>query len=419
MKVLHLAPHLGGGVGKAHAAMAEAAMGLSPRAAIPVHHDYALLEPPRDLGYADRIRKAGCALHIAPELDQLAALAADADIVQVEWWNHPRLYNLLVTNRLPDMRLVTWLHISGLVIPLVPPSLVALADQTLFTSPCSFGAENLRAAILDRPQSFGVVNSGFGLDDPADDKRRVDAPLRFGYLGTLDFLKMHPDFFDFVDAVEPDIRVHLWGRYDRDGDVAKRAAAMRFPNRIRFEGYTSDPAQVLSQLDVFIYLLAPDHYGTAENALVEAMSTGVVPIVFANPAESYIVKNRQTGYVVDSRTAFVSIIESLIRDPGQLVPIRSAARAEVSRHFSPTLSVLALHSVYDDVMRQPKRRRDFAAALGRDARAWFLSSLSTSESADLAGARLLSHVASKGSLGHFRSCFPQDKSLETLGRRAG
>ena len=130
MKVLHIAPHLGGGVGKAHATLTEA----ERQSGAPVRRSYVLLEAPRDPTYAERVRAAGCALHVTPEPDRLVALAAEADIVQIEWWNHPRLYGLLAAETLPALRLVLWTHISGLAAPLIPKALAATADHVLFLS---------------------------------------------------------------------------------------------------------------------------------------------------------------------------------------------------------------------------------------------------------------------------------------------
>lgn len=409
MKVLHITPHLGGGVGKAHAALMEAAREAPGDR---VAHSYALLEAPIDRSYFERIRAAGCAMTVAPGCDDLQALAAAADIVQVEWWNHPRLYNLLATDGLPAVRLVTWLHISGLASPLVPPRLVELSDQTLFSSSCSFGAENLRGAILRRPDGFGLVPSGFGFGPVRRPARRPGAPLRFGYLGTVDFGKMHPEFFDFIDAVAGDIRVDLWGAYAPDGEAMRRAAAMRHPHRVAFRGYTDDPARVLSETDVFVYLLQPDHYGTGENALVEAMSSGAVPLILANPAENAIVEHGRTGLIVRDKAEFAATVDGLLADPGRLRRLRAAAVATAERHHSPAASLRMLHAAYDAALRWPKRQRDFAAALGLDAQSWFLSSLARGgDFAHPGERRFLSRVAAKGTLGHFLACIPNDRSL--------
>ena len=52
-----------------------------------------------------------------------------------------------------------------------------------------------------------------------------------------------------------------------------------------FRGYTTDVASELRAINVMAYLLNPQHYGTAENALLEAMTMGIVPVVLDNPAE--------------------------------------------------------------------------------------------------------------------------------------
>lgn len=406
MKVLHIAPHLGGGVGKAHATLTEA----ERQSGASVRRSYVLLEAPRDPTYAERVRAAGCALHVAPDPDRLAALAAEADIVQIEWWNHPRLYGLLAAETLPALRLVLWTHISGLAAPLIPKALAATADHVLFTSPCSLDAPNLKAEIRARPASFGVANSGFGFDGILRRDRAPGAPLRCGYIGTLDFLKLHPQLFAFLDAVESPVHLGLWGHHDPEGPVAAAAAAMRQPGRVRFEGYTDAPAQVLAGLDLFVYLLAPGHYGTGENALVEAMSAGAVPIVWGNPAEAAIVSDGETGRVVRSGEAFAACLAELSAAPARLARLSAAARIEAARRRSPAATATALAEAYRAVLPTPKRARPFREILGPDARAWFESSVA--ELMSEGAARLVASLAAaKGSLAHFRACFPADPSL--------
>ncbi|MFG1425615.1 glycosyltransferase [Roseixanthobacter glucoisosaccharinicivorans] len=418
MNILHIAPHLGGGVGKAHAALAEAALarvdGAGRGAA---RHWFALLERPRDTHFVERVRAAGCPVIIAPDPRELAGLVAGADIVQVEWWNHPRLYALLATNALPAMRLAAWVHISGLAPPLIPAGLATCADKVLFTSPCSLKAANLAAALSARPQAFGVVNSGFGFDAPP--RPRHPAPtVRMGYLGTLDFIKLHPGFFDMVDAVTHDIRVSLWGTLDPTGEVAARAAAMRHPERVRFEGYASDPRAVLGAIDLFLYPLNPQHYGTGENALVEAMSAGAVPLVWDNPAEAAIVTHDRNGFIANSIEAGAALIERAAGNPERLLRMGAVGARDVARTHAPATSLNQFARHYTDLMEKPPRQRDFAGAFGTDGRAWFLSTLRARTDAaggeDAAASRFFCGRAEKGSLGHFRSCLPDDASLDTF-----
>lgn len=414
MNILHIAAHLGGGVGKAHAALAETAAAGRGRVRR-TRHTYALLEAPRDTAYAERIAMAGGRIVVTPGPGQLAELIETADIVQVEWWNHPRLYALLATLPLPAMRLALWVHISGLAPPLLPTGLVALADQTLFTSACSLAAPNLQPLIAERPEAFEVANSGYGF--PAPDRNACPTgQLKYGYLGTLDFIKMHPGVFDVIDAVESDIRVSFFGHLDPTGEVAARAAAMKHPGRVRFEGYAADPQAVLGKLDVFLYLLAPGHYGTAENALVEAMSVGAAPIVWNNPAETGIVRDGRNGLVVDDLATCAALIDWTRRNPRRVAKLGAKGMYDMAQTRTPAVALRTFARTYAALAGQPRRNRDFAAALGRDSRTWFLSTLRAEDGARAqdtrtGDCRLFSDMASKGSLGHFRTCFPDDASL--------
>ena len=80
-------------------------------------------------------------------------------------------------------------------------------------------------------------------------------------------------------------------------------------------GPTSDPKAALADADIFFYPLQRDHYGTAENALVEAMSLGLAALVLDNPAEKAIVHDGKTGFVASSIEEISSLLEMLLLLP--------------------------------------------------------------------------------------------------------
>jgi glycosyltransferase involved in cell wall biosynthesis len=293
MRILHVTPHLGGGVGKAHAALS---------AVLPeiVQQTFILLEAPRERRYIDMIEAAGARVLVADNLAHVAAMARESDIVQFEFWNHPRMFECLARAELPAMRSVFWSHISGIARPLIQPALVAEATRFVFTTEASLASASVAALRREAHKRVSVINSGFGFPDAAPRIARGRVP-GVAYLGTVDFAKMHPGFFDAIDALGDDsVRVAVWGEVDPQGAVVARANAMRHPGRVEFRGRTSDPAAALASTDIFFYPLQRNHYGTAENALVEAMSLGLAPLVLDNPAEKAIVRDGQTGFVASS-----------------------------------------------------------------------------------------------------------------------
>jgi hypothetical protein len=413
MKVLHITPHLGGGVGKAHAAIQGATDPAVGRA-------YYLLEEPRDRRYADLVEQAGGRLHHAGQGVSLAHLIEDADIVQIEWWNHPRLYHLLATAELPPMRSLFWAHVSGLFAPYIPAGLIAAAGRFVFTSPCSLRAPEIATLPGAVRARLGVVGSGFGFEDgrTADEMSASETSAAVAYLGTVDFVKMHPAFFDIADAVDhPDIRVSVWGGFDPGGEPARRARAMRHPERVRLEGQTADPRAALQAAGIFFYPLREDHYGTAENALIEAMSLGLVPVVLANPAEKAIVTDGVDGVVAVDPADMAARLGHLLAEPEERARLSAAARATARDRYQPRRSAGLLEEHYRALMGEPKTRIDFAGLLGSEPADWFLST----QQRDRAGGEGRMFAAggglSKGSIDHFLATFPDDPGLLALAAR--
>lgn len=410
MKVLHVTPHLGGGVGKAHAAM---------RGVLPAEVDqtFVLLEEPRDRRYVQLIENGGAQVLVADGLDQVAHLAGRADIVQFEFWNHPRLFECLARCEFPTIRSVFWSHISGVSKPLIPPGLMEGAMRFVFTTSASL--DNASLAVLSEAalSRLAVINSGFGFPGT---ERRVsvrDKKPAIAYLGTVDFVKMHPGFFDAIDRLTgDDVRVSVWGAIDPSGPVAARARAMRHPERVEFRGETAASAAALSDADIFFYPLQPDHYGTAENALIEAMSLGLVPVVLNNAAEMAIIRDGETGFVARSIEESASLLQMLLSSPDLRERVSRNAVNQIAETRTPDQSVRDFMIVWLGMLSKSPTHCDFRAAIGDSPADWFVATQclpgATWKSPMWKGAQ----QAAKGTLAHFESVFAGDASLARLRR---
>ena len=408
MKVLHVTPHLGGGVGKAHAAI---------RGVLPVQVDqtFVLLEHPRDRRYVKLIEDGGARVIVANGLDQVAHLAGRADIVQFEFWNHPRLLECLASCEFPAIRSVFWSHISGVSKPLIPPGLMEEAMRFVFTTSASLDNTSLALLSEDAQSRLAVINSGFGI--PGAERR---APMRnrkpaIAYLGTVDFVKMHPGFFDAIDRLTgDDVRVSIWGAIDLSGPVAARARAMRHPERVEFCGETAEPTAALSSASIFFYPLQPDHYGTAENALIEAMSLGLVPVVLNNAAEMAIIRDGETGFIARSIEESASLLQMLLSSPDMRERVSRNAVDQIAETRTPDQSVLDFMIVWLGMLSKSPNHCDFRAAIGDCPADWFVATQclpgATWKSAKWKNAQ----QPSKGTLAHFESVFAGDVSLARL-----
>ncbi|MBC7314651.1 MAG: glycosyltransferase, partial [Rhizobium sp.] len=335
------------------------------------------------------------------------------------------LYHLLAASFLPPMRSLFWAHVSGLFAPYIPTGLFAAAGRFLFTSPCSLQAPEIVALPDDVRARLGVVGSGFGFEDGApgnDPGQAGETSAAVAYLGTVDFVKMHPAFFDIIDAVDnPDIRVSVWGGFDPQGEPAARTRAMRHPERVRLEGQTTDPRAALQAAGIFIYPLREDHYGTAENALIEAMSLGLVPVVLANPAEKAIVTDGVNGVVAVDPADMAARLGRLRAEPEERVRLSAAAQATARERYQPRRSADLLEEHYRALMAEPKMKTDFASLLGAGPADWFLSTQQRDGSGGQARMFASGGVLSKGSIDHFLAIFPDDPGLLALsgGRPVG
>jgi len=421
IQLLHITAHLGGGVGKI---LSRLVKGSKPKRDS-IRHTIICLDRPEKDQFVEYVRSYGVQLLVCPSQELLRCEIIKADVVQLEWWHHPVVANWLCSGELPPMRLVVWSHVSGLHPPEIPPAFLKEPHRFLFTSPCSW--EHPRLAVLgsEARQRVDTVFSSGGFDDLPDPPLRLpNEPLRVGYVGTLNFAKLHPRILDFLAAVDlPGFRLSLVGDPTTGVDLLNQATIRGIAERLDMRGYTTNVAAELAQFNVFAYLLNPLHYGTTENALLEAMAMGVVPIVLDNPAERYLVRHGETGLVVDSPATFAHALAYLSAQPEERFRLSTNASREIRERFSIQRTASALLSHYQAVLEEKKWPFDFRPVFGTTPADWFRACQGEDawrfpEDEVPEELRLMSvqgshylYEKTKSSVFHYRDVYPDDQRL--------
>jgi len=412
VRICHLLPHLGGGVGKAMTALVESteSMGFS--------HKFILFESPIKKQFYDKIIEMGCEIYVTPDDQTTNKLIFEADIVQLEWWSHPATFKFLCERYLPEMRLLVWCHVSGLHFPFIPTKLIQLANKFLFTSKCSFQAENISVLSEKEKARLGVVSSGVGasVDNEPVTERSQEKPC-FGYMGSINPSKIHPQFVQYLSAVELDnFNVHVWGDDFYKEALMSQCWEQGKPDLIKFHGYTTNPYEVLKSIDVFIYLLNPLHYGTAENVLLEAMSMGAVPLVMNNSAETAIVEHARTGFVVDGPKEFAETIQCLTERPQERKRVANNASAAIAKHYTSAIMAQDMRIHYNELLTLPKQDIAFNEALGKEPCDWYQACREYLLDDEGKGTEQNDEQfeQTKGSIKHFLDYFPDDLALRNL-----
>ena len=321
LRVLHVIERLQRG-GPLQALIAEKKR--SRRPSVITHHIVSLKTADRRA--CDQAAAAGIAGTSAPDSMQLQNLIAEADIVQVHFWNSPDIHAFLASG-MPPVRLLLWCHVNGLAPPhIIPKTLLDRSDLVVATA----------ASTLNLPVFRSADPARVCLVQGAADFTRISriAPVAHegfyvGYIGTIDFTKLHSAYIPMCAAVNiPAVHFLLCGKGGATQELKRQARELGILERLEFHDYVDDIKPVLARLDVFGYPLRENSFATAELSLQEAMYAGIPPVVFANDGPNQLVTDRKTGRVVRSETEYVAAIEWLYRNPAKRQLLgRNAARA--------------------------------------------------------------------------------------------
>lgn len=417
--IVHIAPHYGGGVGRALESVSRI---KNLENGTPLRHIFISLEIPDREAALARIKKNGADVIIAPSTNSLHATIMEADVLQLEWWNHPALFNALTAIPPVVTKTILWSHQSGTVTPIIPAQLIEISNKIVFTAPCSLRSERYRGAINSFPSKFDVISSAAGCEELPRTVRteNYNKKLRYGYVGTLSYSKLHNEFVELIASVnEPKFVIEVYGDEVNKQDLKNKCAAIGRDDLLQFKGYKEDIITELQKLDVLIYLLNPRHYGTAENALIEAMAMGVVPVVMGNQAEMDIVADRSTGFIVRKPEDLSQAIEKINTNRRLLAEMSENASSTVRSKYTFKRLETKFKKLYNTILEDAASEISFRDVLGANPSDWFLSVQGESEIFGERGEIFISpdglkqefYDETKGSVFHYLKYFSGDEIL--------
>ncbi len=353
--ILHLLPHSGGGVGTVLRAILEAEL----KQHLPVVSSIASLEL-----LNERTRYQCNKLGIAwsdciadkedPEI--LNALFKTADIVLLHWWNHPLLMRLLFQG-LPPSRLILWSHVNGFYAPQAFfPQLFELPDLFIFATQASFGAPLVQELPKDLKRKLRVVRSCAGIPEEANTPYTKKAPFQFGYIGTVEPSKMHPEFLKLCASAKIQAQCIVAGGPSQDA-LRSHAKKLKIENQFEILGPVEDAANLFRRLHAFAYPLNPKHYGSGEQVLIEAMAFGAVPVVLDNPPERALIRHGQTGLIANTTEEFTAALRFLSEHPVERNKLAAAGRQFVLKECDIQFSSDAFHELYGETLSFSKTTR--------------------------------------------------------------
>lgn len=305
-------------------------------------------------------KKAGLDVLRNPGSDRISEEIIEADIVQLHFWNNPTLNDFLRSDW-PSMRLLIWLKVFGDHAPqVVTKKLIQHSDFVLATSPLT-----LKLPVFDKLLAEEKADFIYGMADWSrlkDVQPRDHEPFNVGYIGTVNYTKMHPQFVRMSAGISiPNVRFIVCGG-GIERELAEEADSMNTAERFEFRGYVENIRSVLETLDVFGYPLCEDTYATSEKSIQEAMYAGVPPVVFSHGGCGDLVQHEKTGLVINSEKEYSEAIEFLYHNPEFRLQLGRNASEYARQVFDSEKAVLKMHDVYERMMVQSKRKRTWRSS---------------------------------------------------------
>lgn len=417
--ILHITAHMGGGVGKVLSGVCS----FENQNKSEYKHKIIMLEAPEKLNFIDYCKSNGVECLVLSDFTEIAKQMEQVDIVELEWWQHPKFAEFIANFPTVPVNLVIWSHISGCNYPCLPAKFLSMPDKFIFTSRYSY--DNPYWDEVDRQfvkNHCAMINSSGGFEHIYANKKQQHDGFNIGYIGTQSFVKINPSFVDYCNKVSDMLNVKfiMVGDKTNQAGILLEAEKYNIAENFEFVDYVSDVSHEFSRFDVFGYILNPTHFGTTENVLLEAMAASLPVVCLNHCAEQYLIRHNETGLLVNNMDEYAKAIKYLYNHPETRQRLGNNAREFVLKNFSVEKTVQKLHQVYDDVLDTDKKTYNFANVFGKAPYEWFLACLTPDEQEyfsennveKIKNCRIILKEENKSSVAHFTRNYPNDSVLQ-------
>lgn len=353
---MHITPHLGTGVGTV-------TLEYLKNEVIRNNHTHRVLALDSINAQAKKILNNLNIQHqdcLFKSLSMIQDAISAADIVLIHWWNHPLLSTFLMSETLPECRLILWCHISGIEAPNnLTLNTLKYPDQFIFTTPMSFRSKYIeRLSSLEKQKLENIWSTG-GVERLSFLKPSSHDGIIIGYIGNLDFTKLNPGFISLCEMVEDKTVKFVVIGGPVNTQLINQARNSSIANRIEFTGYISEEEKWkhLSTFDIFGYPLAPHHFGSCDQSIQEAMAAKVPVVVLDNPMESYMVKNNQTGLVCKTYAEYANALNLLIKNKGLRDTLGANAKEFAYSEYSISRAAERWDQAFNKLLSTPKTKK--------------------------------------------------------------
>lgn len=417
-KILHIAAHLGTGVGKAISGLTE---GLNEF----YENEVLILEPAIQDRFVKVCENNGVKVTLATCVEDIKAHVEYADYVIFNWWGHPLSLKVFQALKQTKARVFLWSHSNGWFYPYISPEFVDVFDGGLFTSACSFENENWtpeqRKRIAENSEEvYGIGNFRASKIVSKENYDRGNEII-LGYTGTVNYNKMSLEFPRICSEIKarvPNVVFKFFGAYDEETYNSFIEYDESLKDCVRFEGFVTDIDKQLLALDIYCYPLGKENFATTDNTMVEAMSAGLPIVVFNNPSERSAITHNVDGLIADTTEEFIQHIVDLCHNPERAEELGRGARYTAVNRYESTLNVARCVTYLEKYGQSEKTTHDFLSVVGETAGENYLYFVNMTKEEYIEKAKkgeLLTILRgeTKGSLKHYLNYY-SDEILEEL-----
>lgn len=365
MAILHIAVHLGGGAGKA-------IVGISGAGDTIV-----LLEEPKRIYWFHKAKQKGIRVIVVPGAAELEDLIRESDIIVINWWGHPLMIRFVTGLADIYCRLALYCHVNGCVYPYLPFSFLNEFDAILFTTPFSYENPLWTSHEKKIIQDKSTVVYGMGDFEPEQlsprDSYKKKNPFEVGYIGTINYAKLNPEFVRYCEAAADqieNIKFVLAG--DIADDVRRDIEKSRISGKFEYVGYVDHVEEFYKRIDVLGYLLNGYNFATTENVLLEAMAYATPIVALDQGVERHIIKDGHNGCLVNSFKEYADIMFSLFLSEKWRKSLGETARRSCIEKYSNTENRAVYENALCKCLNMPKKLHSMNCLLGRSPFEWLL-----------------------------------------------